>query len=264
VRIPASRPAPISAATAACTWAESDLPAGPSCLAGCLAGLDWPTRSPSGRLAAGRSPLIWLQFAAPAWRAGWVLRAAADATVKRGRPAMAAVRLIKKYPNRRLYDTQTSSYITLSDVKQLVLDQEEFKVVDAKSSEDLTRQILMQIILEEEQEGQPMFTPPVLSQIIRSYGNAMQGMMGSYLEKNVQAFVDIQNKLQEQSKAFYDSNKVGPEMWTQFVNMQGPMLQSMMSSYIEQSKDLFMQMQENMSKQARSMFTGFQFPAEKK
>jgi polyhydroxyalkanoate synthesis repressor PhaR len=177
---------------------------------------------------------------------------------------MAAARLIKKYPNRRLYDTQTSSYITLSDVKQLVLDQEEFKVVDAKSSEDLTRQILMQIILEEEQEGQPMFTPPVLSQIIRSYGNAMQGMMGSYLEKNVQAFVDIQNKLQEQSKAFYDSNKVGPEMWTQFVNMQGPMLQSMMSSYIEQSKDLFMQMQENMSKQARSMFTGFQFPADKK
>jgi polyhydroxyalkanoate synthesis repressor PhaR len=177
---------------------------------------------------------------------------------------MAAVRLIKKYPNRRLYDTQTSSYITLADVKQLVLDQEEFKVVDAKSSEDLTRQILMQIILEEEQEGQPMFTPPVLSQIIRSYGNAMQGMMGSYLEKNVQAFVDIQNKLQEQSRAFYDSNKVGPEMWAQFVNMQGPMLQSMMSSYIEQSKDLFMQMQENMSKQARSMFTGFQFPPEKK
>jgi polyhydroxyalkanoate synthesis repressor PhaR len=157
-----------------------------------------------------------------------------------------AVRLIKKYPNRRLYDTQTSSYITLADVKQLVLDQEEFKVVDAKSSEDLTRQILMQIILEEEQEGQPMFTPPVLSQIIRSYGNAMQGMMGSYLEKNVQAFVDIQNKLQEQSKVFYDTNKVGPEMWTQFVNMQGPMLQSMMSSYIDQSKDLFMQMQENM------------------
>ena len=181
-----------------------------------------------------------------------------------GDTQMAAVRLIKKYPNRRLYDTQTSSYITLSDVKQLVLDQEEFKVVDAKSNEDLTRQILMQIILEEEQEGQPMFTPPVLSQIIRSYGNAMQGMMGSYLEKNVQAFVDIQGKLQEQSKAFYDSNKVGPEMWTQFVNMQGPMLQSMMSSYIEQSKDLFMQMQENMSKQARSMFTGFQFPNEKK
>lgn len=95
-------------------------------------------------------------------------------------------RLIKKYPNRRLYDTQTSSYITLSDVKQLVLDADEFTVVDAKTSEDLTRSILLQIILEEEAHGAPMFSSAVLSQIIRYYGHAMQGMMGSYLEKNVQ------------------------------------------------------------------------------
>lgn len=174
------------------------------------------------------------------------------------------LRLIKKYPNRRLYDTQTSTYITLADVKQLVLEQAEFQVIDAKSGDDLTRQILLQIILEEEQEGQPMFTPPVLAQIIRSYGNAMQGMMGSYLEKNVQAFIDIQKKLQEQSQAFYSTNKIGPEMWTQYVNMQAPMIQSMMSNYIEQSKNLFVQMQENMQNQARSMFTGFQFPPDKK
>jgi polyhydroxyalkanoate synthesis repressor PhaR len=166
-------------------------------------------------------------------------------------------RLIKKYPNRRLYDTQTSTYITLADVKQLVLDQEEFQCVDAKSGDDLTRQILLQIILDEEQGGMPMFTPPVLSQIIRSYGNVMQGMMGSYLEKNVQAFIDIQSKLQEQSKAFYDTNKIGPEMWAQFVNMQAPMIQSMMTNYIEQSKNLFVQMQENMQNQARSMFSTF-------
>jgi polyhydroxyalkanoate synthesis repressor PhaR len=180
---------------------------------------------------------------------------------------MATQRLIKKYPNRRLYDTQTSTYITLADVKELVLGQEEFQVLDAKSGDDLTRQILLQIILEEEQVGgAPMFTPPVLTQIIRSYGNAMQGMMGSYLEKNIQAFIDIQNKLQEQSKAFYDTNKIGPEMWTQFVNMQTPMIQSMMSSYIEQSKDLFVQMQENMQNQARSMFSAFPFqpPGDKK
>jgi polyhydroxyalkanoate synthesis repressor PhaR len=177
-----------------------------------------------------------------------------------------AMRLIKKYPNRRLYDTQTSTYITLADVKQLVLEQAEFQVIDAKSGDDLTRQILLQIILEEEQGGVPMFTPPVLSQIIRSYGNAMQGMMGSYLEKNVQAFIDIQKKLQEQSQAFYSSNKIGPEMWTQYVNMQAPMIQSMMSNYIEQSKNLFVQMQENMQNQARSMFTTFPFqqPGEKK
>ena len=175
------------------------------------------------------------------------------------------VRLIKKYPNRRLYDTQTSTYITLADVKQLVLDHENFQVLDAKSGEDLTRPILLQIILEEEAGGIPMFTSQMLSQVIRFYGNAMQGMMGSYLEKNIQAFIEIQSKLQEQSKAFYYSNKIGPEMWTQFVNMQPPMIQSMMSNYIEQSKNLFVQMQENMQNQARSMFTGFPgFPGEKK
>ncbi len=176
-----------------------------------------------------------------------------------------AVRLIKKYPNRRLYDTQTSTYITLADVKQLVLEHENFQVVDAKSGEDLTRPILLQIILEEESGGVPMFSAQMLSQVIRFYGNAMQGMMGSYLEKNIQAFIDIQGKLSEQSKAFYETNKIGPEMWTQFVNMQSPMIQSMMSNYIEQSKNLFVQMQENMQNQARSMFTGFPgFPGEKK
>jgi polyhydroxyalkanoate synthesis repressor PhaR len=178
---------------------------------------------------------------------------------------MAAVRLIKKYPNRRLYDTQTSTYITLADVKQLVIDQEDFQVIDAKSGDDLTRQILLQIILEEESGGMPMFSAQMLSQVIRFYGNAMQGMMGSYLEKNIQAFIEIQSKLQEQSKAFYETNKIGPEMWTQFVNMQAPMIQSMMSNYIEQSKNLFVQMQDNMQNQARSMFTGFPgFPPDKK
>src|SRR5246500_4819937 len=106
------------------------------------------------------------------------------------------LRLIKKYPNRRLYDTKTSSYITLADVKQMVLKQEEFQVVDAKSGDDLTRQIL----LEEEAGGMPLFASDLLSQLIRSYGNAMQGMMGSYLERNIKAFQDIQNALQEQAQ----------------------------------------------------------------
>lgn len=173
---------------------------------------------------------------------------------------MSTLRLIKKYPNRRLYDTQTSTYITLVDIKQLVVDQEEFQVIDAKSGEDLTRPILLQIILEEEQAGSPMFTSPVLAQIIRFYGNAMQGFMGSYLEKNVQAFIDIQSKLQDQSRAFYDPAKMGPDAWSQFVTMHSPMLQSMMTSYIEQSKNLFVQMQDNLQNQTRSMFAGFTFP----
>src|SRR5881227_2412847 len=115
-------------------------------------------------------------------------------------------RLIKKYPNRRLYDTKTSSYITLADVKQMVLKQEDFQVIDAKSGEDLTRQILLQIILEEESGGVPMFSSDLLAQLIRFYGHAMQGLMGTYLEKNIRAFRDIQNTLQEQSQRMYGDN----------------------------------------------------------
>jgi polyhydroxyalkanoate synthesis repressor PhaR len=174
-------------------------------------------------------------------------------------PKKTSERLIKKYPNRRLYDTQTSSYITLADVKQLVLNNEEFLVVDAKSEEDLTRSILLQIILEEEANGSPMFSSNALSQIIRYYGHAMQGMMGSYLEKNIQAFIDIQNKLTENSKGLYEGKPFSPEMWTQFMSVQGPMMQGMMSNYIEQSKSLFIQMQEQMQSQTKNMFGTFPF-----
>jgi polyhydroxyalkanoate synthesis repressor PhaR len=110
-------------------------------------------------------------------------------TETQGEPSQ---RVIKKYPNRRLYDTRTSSYITLSEIKQLVMDSELFSVVDAKTSEDLTRSILLQIILEEESNGSPMFTIPVLSNIIRFYGHAMQGLMGGYLEKNMQTLMEMQ------------------------------------------------------------------------
>lgn len=171
------------------------------------------------------------------------------------------IRLIKKYPNRRLYDTETSTYITLADVKQLVLDHETFQVIDAKSGDDLSRQILLQIILEEESGGLPMFSAEMLANIIRFYGHAMQGMMGSYLEKNIQAFIEMQNKLQEQSKAFMDNKAFSPELWSQFMNVQGPMMQGMMANYIEQSKNLFVQMQDQMQQQTRSMFGNFQFPA---
>ena len=174
-----------------------------------------------------------------------------------------ATRLIKKYPNRRLYDTETSTYITLADVKQLVLEQEDFQVLDAKTQDDLTRSILLQIILEEEAGGIPMFTSPMLSHMIRFYGHAMQGMMGTYLEKNIQAFIDIQQKMKEQlgdpTRSIYDGKGFGPEVWTQFLAGQAPMMQSMMGSYMEQSKNMFMQMQEQVQNQTRSMF-GNAFP----
>ena len=171
------------------------------------------------------------------------------------------VRLIKKYPNRRLYDTKTSSYITLVDVKQMVLKQEDFQAVDAKTGEDLTRQILLQIILEEESSGSPMFTSDALSQMIRTYGNAMQGMMGGYLEKNINAFQEMQKSLQEQSNKLYgEGAKVPTEMWTQFMSMQGPAMQGLMQTYMEQSQKMFAQLQEQMTSQSRNMFSGFTFP----
>ena len=111
---------------------------------------------------------------------------------------MADIRIIKKYPNRRLYDTAISSYITLEDVRQLVADEEEFEVRDAKSGEDLTRSVLLQIISEHEDRGQPMFTTKLLAQMIRFYGDSMQGFMGSYLERSLQIFMDQQQQFRDQ------------------------------------------------------------------
>ena len=166
------------------------------------------------------------------------------------------MRILKKYPNRRLYDTQTSSYITLADVKQMVLTLQTFIVRDAKTQEDLTRSILLQIILEEETDGVPIFSTQMLSQIIRFYGHAMQGMMGSYLEKNLQTFTDIQSRLAEQSKGLYEPQTLSPELWTQFLNGQAPAVQGLMGNYLEQSRNMFQQMQDQMAKQTESLFPG--------
>ena len=140
----------------------------------------------------------------------------------------ASVRVIKKYPNRRLYDTETSAYITLAEVKRLVMKNERFVVVDVKTNNDLTRSILLQIILEEEAGGAPMFTEAVLGNIIRTYGNAMQGFMGSYLEKNVQVFTDMQSKMKEQAK------DLSPEAWTKYMSPQNPLMQGMMGTVMAQ------------------------------
>ncbi len=173
----------------------------------------------------------------------------------------AQARTIKKYPNRRLYDTETSSYITLADVKKLVLENVEFKVEDAKTKDDLTRSILMQIILEEESSGSPMFTSDSLSQIIRFYGNAMQGMMGGYLEKNIETFMQIQNKLQDQSRQVYGQNPMlNSETWSEFVKMQAPAMQGLMGRYLEQSAQTFLNMQNQLTAQTRNLWGNFPFP----
>jgi polyhydroxyalkanoate synthesis repressor PhaR len=174
-------------------------------------------------------------------------------------------RLIKKYPNRRLYDTRTSTYITLADIKQLVLAHESFQVVDAKSGDDLTRAILLQVILEEEAGGAPMFSSELLSQMIRFYGNAMQGMMGNYIENNIRSFTEVQTKLKEQAASMYGENAGdSQDLWAQFLKFQGPAMQHMMGTYVEQSQKMFQQMQDTMQEQTRKIFPGIYVKPEEK
>ena len=127
---------------------------------------------------------------------------------------MTQTRIIKKYPNRRLYDTEISSYITLEEVRQLVVDGEIFEVRDAKSGDDLTRSVLLQIISDHEERGQPMFTTQLLSQIIRFYGDSLQGFMGSYLEKSLQVFLDQQQQFRSQL-----NNIMGRTPWSMLNEM---------------------------------------------
>ena len=159
---------------------------------------------------------------------------------------MAQVRIIKKYPNRRLYDTEISSYITLEEVRQLVIDGEEFEVRDAKSGDDLTRSVLLQIIAEHEETGQPMFTTQLLSQIIRFYGDSMQGFMGSYLEKSLQIFLDQQGKFRSQL-----NNILGQTPW------------SMLNDMTERNLDLWKSVQEGFLNAAAGQANSNSAPAGK-
>ncbi|KFN48027.1 hypothetical protein N790_06925 [Arenimonas malthae CC-JY-1] len=113
-------------------------------------------------------------------------------------PCMSHVRIIKKYPNRRLYDTEISSYVTLEDVRQLIVDKEDFVVRDARSGNDITRSVLMQIIAEHEEHGQPIFTTELLTQVIRFRGDSMQGHLGNFLERSLQFFLEQQQNVRGQ------------------------------------------------------------------
>jgi len=142
---------------------------------------------------------------------------------------MATNRVIKKYPNRRLYDTEISSYITLEDVRQLICDGESFQVIDAKTGEDLTRTVLLQIIAEHEEKGQPIFSTELLTQIIRFYGDALQGFMGNYLERSMQLFLDQQSQFRSQL-----SNLMGQTPW------------SMLNQLTERNLDLWKNFQQGL------------------
>ena len=143
-------------------------------------------------------------------------------------------RIIKKYPNRRLYDTEISSYITLEEVRQLVLDGENFEIRDAKSGDDLTRSVLLQIIAEHEEHGQPMLSPQLLSQIIRFYGDSLQGFMGPYLERSLQVFLDQQQQFRSQLNSM-----MGQAPWTmlnELTERNMDMWKSMQRGFIDATK----------------------------
>ncbi len=140
---------------------------------------------------------------------------------------MAQIRIIKKYPNRRLYDTEISSYITLEDVRQLIVDNEKFEVRDAKTGDDLTRAVLLQIITEHEDDGQPMLSTELLSQIIRFYGDSLQGFMGSYLERSMQMFLEQQTQFRSQLNSL-----IGQTPW------------SMLNQLTERNMDLWKSVQQ--------------------
>ncbi|HUQ29814.1 MAG TPA: polyhydroxyalkanoate synthesis repressor PhaR, partial [Usitatibacter sp.] len=163
-------------------------------------------------------------------------------------------RIIKKYPNRRLYDTETSTYITLAEVKELVLQYKEFQVQDAKSGDDLTRAILLQIILEEESGGVPMFSTDMLANIIRYYGHSMQGLMGSYLERSIHAFHEAQKRFQEQAQTLYGELPKAPEGF-------GPQIPNAMGGYLEKGAKAVIDMQEELRSQALKLFSGFPYSA---
>lgn len=160
----------------------------------------------------------------------------------------APARVIKKYPNRRLYDTVTSSYVTLAEIKRLVMQHEPVLVRDAKTGEDLTRSILLQIILEEEAAGVPMFSEALLANLIRFYGHAMQGYMGPFLEKQSQLLADWQTRLGDQAKP------LTPEAWGQFMQQWQSQL---LGGLFTPSANVMGQMQEQMQKNTEQMLGVF-------
>ena len=138
------------------------------------------------------------------------------------------IRIIKKYPNRRLYDTEESKYITLEDIKKLVKANKEFVVKDVKSDEDLTRTILLQIIIEQEDDGEPLFSTQALAHIIRFYGDSVQSVAGDYLQKSIDLFVQQQKQIQDQFESADSNNPI-----------------SAMAEMTEKNLDMWKKMQEN-------------------
>ncbi len=148
--------------------------------------------------------------------------------------------LIKKYANRRLYNMQDSMYITLADVRQMVVDNLPFMVVDAKDNTDLTRSVLLQIIVDAEQEGAPVFSSTILEQLIRTYSNSMQSITSSYLEQHMQSLQNLHGTWLQQAKATYGKS-FSQDMWVEWLNNHQ---QNLLQTTLDWQNQILQQMQQ--------------------
>jgi len=142
---------------------------------------------------------------------------------------MSEPRIIKKYPNRRLYDTTISSYITLEDVKRLVVEQVVIKVIDARSQDDITHSTLLQIIIEQEESGPPLFTTPILQQMIRFYGGSMHPMFSQMFEQGLNLFTQQQTQLGEEKDPVNILSQIASQNISQWQQLQSQWMHSFMA-----------------------------------
>ncbi|MBY0379346.1 MAG: polyhydroxyalkanoate synthesis repressor PhaR [Burkholderiales bacterium] len=172
------------------------------------------------------------------------------------------VRVIKKYQNRRLYDISTSTYVVLEDIKQIIVDGEEIKVIDVKTDQDVTRSVLLQVLLEEELHGLPMFSNDFIYQIIRFYGKAFQSSLSPFLEQGVDLFRKMQKTFYEQIRDMYGKDKLssGVELWKEFIEKQGPDIEGIVREQMQSSTSAFLKMQEQLQQQTRQLFNYMPFP----
>lgn len=147
---------------------------------------------------------------------------------------MADERIIKKYANRRLYDATASRHVTLDDIKQLIVSGEKVKVLDDKSGEDITRSILLQIIADQEQLGQPILSTHVLESLVRFYGNSMQGFMSRYIDQGVHQFLQQQQTLQAQFAKLVGGTPFAP--LNEFAQSNLALWQQMQDSFLATAK----------------------------
>jgi polyhydroxyalkanoate synthesis repressor PhaR len=156
------------------------------------------------------------------------------------------IRIIKKYRNRRLYDTSTSSYVIIGDIKQIILNGDIIKVIDIKTNEDVTRNILLQIIFEEELNGIPIFSSNFLNQLIRFYGKAMQSSLSDFFEQGLDIFKQLQKNFYEQFKESYGRDKQNPsiQLWQDFIEAQNKEIEKSIKEQIKQNTQIFFKTQE--------------------